>query len=297
MRESRGLLFEVYFFYVIIIIWWLTSIFKPVYLNLVSIICYHFVPLFLLYYTLYLLYTYEGTLTKGNDVRLLKSTLAMQTVQSESGVNIRSCTNSVTLSVTESGIKNEEKLQTVPESKPVKIPLCQYLCESENYEKFSQYLAQCFCLENLLFIERVCILRWYVMKLKFKKDISAISVPKSKKMYMYALQFPYLSRIHKEYSAKFVETDCDFETNKMLVWNMCRNIYTEFVNENAVNEINIPYMVRFELENAFGNEENVSVFASYDDFLNVFDESIFEIWRLLCGIYDFRFSSYLKQYS
>eukprot|EP01084_Bolivina_argentea_P251974 422830_1 len=240
---------------------------------------YHTFSLTTLYFTLYFVYKIEGTLKVAT-----KDEKMLQIVVDQSQFSVETIVSE----------EKEENIKNIPKN----MPLLTCLDEKQNCEIFSKYLAECFCLENLFYIQKVCIFRWLVMTRKSNKNINEIDLVANKSMNRryYSLKFKYLDNIWQEYTTIIENNNTNvFENNRDLLWSISHNIYNEFICEESVNQINIPYGMRKDLERMLQSNENISkYFESYDDFLVLFTKSMDEIWSLLISVYRFKFAYTLE---
>eukprot|EP01083_Nonionella_stella_P083238 230085_1 len=277
VKELLGCLYETYFIFVVIAIWW---IFELVFganegdpMRIAYGICDHIFSLSILYFTLYFVYKSEGTLNRNVNVEDM--IVSEQSDPEEMP--------------TTPDIEMDERTIANSQRKPV-IVMC--LSNKAQYEQLSQYLAACFSLENLMFIERICVLRWCIMARRDSKKVEEVNDPQE--YAHYALRFLFLEAMYKEYNDVLV--DGDFIANRSVLWSICHGIYEEFICSDAPNQINIPFEVWRDLEKKLETKNEIEThFQSYDDFLTLFTVAMENAWFLLQTIYDFKFVSYLNQ--
>eukprot|EP01084_Bolivina_argentea_P097126 174616_1 len=292
VKELISSLHECYMTYIGAIMYFIIVIFinnDPSMLRLLGFVYGNFMALYILYFTLYIVRKYE-TSTNNNDTKMIELTLA--SISNKMSVSDMSKSNSSA----ENDIDNDNN-----NNKPIKLgTLIEYLCNETNYKIFSEYLALCFSLENLLFIEKVCIFRWIVKSLKYKQEIDELE--KDENQTIYALRFEFLGEIYGEYNNiinNTLKTEekhniNSFESVREGLLVICNDIYNSFGSDSSPNQINISFETHHQLENIFKTNDNMSNVESYDDFLALFDQSTEEIWLLLTGIYSFRFGQYLR---
>ena len=216
--------------------------------------------------------------------------------------------SSVSTTVTMSEMEQRETTRvSVVES--ISKPLVDFLKTKQNYEYFADYLALCFAVENLLFVQRVVILYHFTQDLKMGGiQIDGVSLKESKteetdkkEIYLqrvYKLKFEYLEQLHKELdlllenSVKSTE-NITFEDVKDCLWLLCKNIYFQFIESNAPNQVNISFDNQRKLQYVL-RDNNKDKFESFDDFLYLYHDAMAETWRLMESCYSFNFKSYLR---
>eukprot|EP01084_Bolivina_argentea_P275401 469670_1 len=126
-------------------------------------------------------------------------------------------------------------------------PIFVFLEKKENYIVFAKYLNYCWALESLLFVERVSIL--YQIVLQCKETLSDTMDSQHKKQ-ITRLKFTYLETIYTNYR-NLIDNSCkdknDLNQYKEALFVICQQICSEFIQANAVNQINISYETRRQL--------------------------------------------------
>ena len=288
VKDAMGCLYEIYLLYFL----WIYSITLTVIFNkyeqFINVMMYtndHIIALFTLFFSMYLIKMYKGSL-KYPIITDNEKQLDIQISSVDS--------NSVTIDTENK--TNKQRVQSKSDIDMRSVPLEMYLCERQHYELFSKYLALHFCTENLIFIERVNIFRWCILKKMSQNPTTDLKDETLRKCY--SMKFEFLDKIYKEYtditdeikSDSFDKTTCD----ALLL--ICKKIYKECIADDGEYQINIPYNVRGDLDNKFKTEDNgKQTFESYDEFLNLFNDAVNDIWDLLQNVYRFKFKSFLQQ--
>eukprot|EP01084_Bolivina_argentea_P162352 282563_1 len=223
--------------------------------------------LFILYYSLYIIYKYDNSqYNKPSNESMMIDIIS--TDQSPDSPSI-------------STLDHAQKKSFVD-----------FLTTKQDYDIFAHFLSSCFCLENLLFFQKVCILRWKVMEL-----IEYDSEQNKQMNEIYSIKFTFLDKIYTEYNNIINKYDQQDEKQvRNAIWSICFDIYNEFIQDEAINQVNIPYNARIKLDRIFKTNENMNKYESYHQFVSIFDKSVSEIWRLLSGMYGFKFVQYLQQH-
>eukprot|EP00484_Ammonia_sp_Unknown_P025563 CAMPEP_0197029768 /NCGR_PEP_ID=MMETSP1384-20130603/9147_1 /TAXON_ID=29189 /ORGANISM="Ammonia sp." /LENGTH=210 /DNA_ID=CAMNT_0042458999 /DNA_START=871 /DNA_END=1504 /DNA_ORIENTATION=+ len=149
----------------------------------------------------------------------------------------------------------EEEAEAQPES----IPLYKYLQTAENYEQFSQCLAKCFALENLLFFMRVSCFRRTLLEMKRNGTENHQENEKERKR----LKGMTLAPILTEHDEDFYDKWCPARSRKTIFalgfeylpsnddgienFDMdaaALDIYNTFIVSNSMYEVNISYPSR-----------------------------------------------------
>eukprot|EP01084_Bolivina_argentea_P216773 368196_1 len=190
----------------------------------------------------------------------------------------------------ESETETETEMKTVDNNES-DLSLFEFLDRNiENYTAFHEYLNYMWALENLLFLERISI--FYQIVLKYKNNNKTGTQIKKHRR----IEFKYLQGIYQDYQKQIDnvckdKNDIEFKDLKLSFFRIGQQIFTEFIDADAVNQINISSAHRQELIFLFQNEESMNKFQSLNDFLKVFDNARFEIQRLLMGVYNYHFSN------
>lgn len=177
------------------------------------------------------------------------------------------------------------------------IGLFDFLKTKDNYKLFCGYLAHCFCLENMLFVQNVCIYYENIMKLVPKTDDQNEdneSKKKRKKLILRRMDFSYLEDLQNEYENKIGKMKGrEFDDyNRNVLYDIAKVIYDEYIDEDAINEINISSECRGSLEFIFKDKTHLEKLQSYSDFANIFDAAAIEIYRLIMSMYNYTFEDY-----
>eukprot|EP01083_Nonionella_stella_P077447 211520_1 len=187
-----------------------------------------------------------------------------------------------------------------------------FLKTEVNYKAFATYLGHCFALENLLFMENVNILYAIVKSFKVteQREAQAENVQREHRREMKRNKFTYLSASYAEYQRKIIKWSMKYnrrnneieigcvEYYKKALFKVHHSIYTTYVQSDAEHEVNLSAEIRMELTDIFEDLNALGRFKSFDDFMHVFDEALIEIYRLVFGIYSYRFNKWCKeQYS
>lgn len=206
------------------------------------------------------------------------------------------------------------------------IPCFAFLeLDMKNYKAFASYLSHCFALENLLFCERVSVLYQLCKGYKrmerrggdslrledYKSDETECNqnenngtnnTKTSKRMHR--IKFKY-SSLYKEYKQRIktsLKTNDDndnkklinsFENHKQSLFLISKEIYCEFIETGSEHQINLSFETRSSLENLLSNDDNLDKFLNYDDFMNLFNECLAEIYVLMISMYQYKFKSFV----
>ena len=169
-------------------------------------------------------------------------------------------------------------------------PLNTFLEENiTNYQHFLRFLKQCFAEENILFYERACILYHVILSL-IKANDAKYEENKGKEI-IHMNTFKYLKTMHRDFR-KEIGDKTKFEDVKENIYVLYRSIMHEYVEDGSENEINISWETRNELIVLFGDDECVNKFESFDDFLNIFDKAMEEVYQLMFAMYQYRFKQF-----
>eukprot|EP01084_Bolivina_argentea_P202307 345691_1 len=238
-----------------------------------------------LYFGLYYVYKIEHTLNKNKWKENQKTRVCVHS-------NMQSDANTEMESETES--ETEIYVQFDPD-----VKFYDFLKKFYNYKAFGSYLSYCWAMENLLFLERTSVIYHIILKYKQlydnEKDVNSMN-----KM-MKLLKFKYLKSLYVEYNHKIKQicpvanktgNGYDIEYFKPAFKKIYKEIYTEFVDDNARNEINISGELRGQL--SFIMDNNMSKLVSFDDFLSFFQEVNDEIYGMLISMYTANFAEYLS---
>eukprot|EP01084_Bolivina_argentea_P251973 422828_1 len=216
VKELFGCLYECYILFGIIISHWLVRIFTPNDTNIIRFEGYvysHIISLFILYYTLYFLHKHE-----------YKSEYQLERRASFTSIGSTSKTPSDEQNQHNNNVHiNIETHET----------LFEYLNNKNNYEIFSKYLAYCWCLENLLFVEKVCVFYWLVnMKMNISNENKQLQIGKQ----IYSMKFEFLKNVYSEYEEIINKCNDCFENQRDILWSICHNIYNQYINDNSMDQ-------------------------------------------------------------
>eukprot|EP01083_Nonionella_stella_P084447 233762_1 len=119
-------------------------------------------------------------------------------------------------------------------------PLYVFLKDKECYLLFREYLAHCFAVESLMFVESVVIL----CNLLAKESVAKNEDSKQATVQLILdIKFAFLVDMtaeYKEYKLK-IESVCDseWEEQKKIYYQLCLDIFNTFFSPNALYQINI----------------------------------------------------------
>ena len=165
-------------------------------------------------------------------------------------------------------------------------PLYEYLEGSmEQFTEFSEFLASCFALENILFFVKAIKFRQIVLS-KASEDGNTcdhveIKVEDEEMLHnIYGLDFKYLEGLDER-----IDNGNDANSKEM-IHNIAAGIYDKYISMDGEYAINISAENRVKLD-AFFNDKDHGI----KDYLNVFDESVVEVYGMLTSVYRFQFKS------
>eukprot|EP01084_Bolivina_argentea_P277158 473098_1 len=186
------------------------------------------------------------------------------------------------------------------------VLLSTFLQKDDNYKLFAAWMTRCFALESLLFCERISIFHEVVKH--YQQNTANTQEKKHEEEQPYFIEgsrikFQYKEEMYRKYHDAMRQVDptiCNgdsIDMYKNTLYELCREIFVEFVSVGSDNEVNISYEARANLILLFESDTigNVDAFSTWDDFLYVFDESLVEILRLLRSMYRHRFKDYLEK--
>ncbi len=256
-----------------------------------------------LYFSLYYVYKAEGSLSPNNWIH--KHSEDIYSEFEASSLNSLHSLHSLS-----SRTKNEKTGQI---ELNMDIPVFTYLVEKNNYKLFAKYLAHCFCLENLLFVQTVSVYFQTVIKVtkvEMSNTVKTGNSPstdengemnKSKRdpKRIVRMKFKYLKDLYKEYQSKINKKSIDVTAlnaeSTQVLYECCKRIYDEFIAESSLNEINVSFACRHQLSFLLQDGTNLDRFKSYADFAHVFDAATAEIYRLIMSMYSYRFEQYINE--
>ena len=100
---------------------------------------------------------------------------------------------------------------------------------------------------------------------------------------LYELKFEYLTDLYDKYGKKM--------TNLSKIKSVALDIYSQFVEENSIDTINISATCRDTIKQHMSNIQSID---RIEDFLEIFNESIIEIWWLMDSVYRFQYLNHVK---
>eukprot|EP01084_Bolivina_argentea_P305198 527227_1 len=189
-------------------------------------------------------------------------------------------------------------------SKIDKLSICVFLdSDYKNCKAFKEYLTHCWSLENLLFVERVSIIHQLILKYKLlsnekqSDDANAQQRIRLKFVYIKSMYAQYQKIINKEINKEEDNKSNDFETLKKSFNKIYVNIFEEFIQNGAINEINISFETRNALSFVLKESVNMGKLVSFNDYLYLFDDAFIEIYQLLSSMYTFQFKKYVQSHA
>eukprot|EP01083_Nonionella_stella_P279543 950901_1 len=155
--------------------------------------------------------------------------------------------------------------------------LYEFLREHRNYVVFQKYVSHCWASENLSFLVHSQILKQTV------KKYAEMTTGNAEK---YPLHFVYLKASYAAIQERIDtcigdgnERQVEFTQVRDLLYDLHREIYDEFVDDGAENAINVSHDARRCLSSLFGKNANKEKFQCFEDFVNIFDATVLEIYR------------------
>lgn len=106
---------------------------------------------------------------------------------------------------------------------------------------------------------------------------------------LYGLKFPYLQDLHDRYKQ---------EKNNYTA--VAKEIYSEFIHEDAIHVCNISYLTRENITNFIQSiDDNLDLEqmnspTEIEKYLLLFNGAICETWNLMNSVYNFRYRQHLK---
>eukprot|EP01084_Bolivina_argentea_P263735 446485_1 len=174
----------------------------------------------------------------------------------------------------------------------LELSIFDFLKEKNNYKLFASYLSYCFCLETLLFIQNVTIYYQNVHQLNQSDNIS------DETKMIRRIKFKYLINLNNKYKCMMKDKMKDSlfsDDNKMILYNAAKLIYDEYIVSGSINEINISYECRKQLDFLLADETHLDKFSSFEDFSTLFDTALCEIYQLTLSMYNYRFEQYVDR--
>ena len=323
LLESRIITFDIFFIFILSQVESLNPILTGIghYAQLFSILFWCLLPLYL---TLYNIYQCEGTLSIQFRRKLTKesSLKSMDTINDEENKNTETNENKNTET-------NENKENQTDIESELSQPLHLFLEKYENYKLFAQYLGYCFAIENLLFLERVCIFTQIVNKFKeeqidldsddngveidlgssndptsrptLDERIRSISLSKQECQNVPQIHLSFLNGVYEELNTLIQDNlpktgdntvrNCTYYKPGLdvVIEMMCK----QFIFPDAPNEINIPADDRELIISLVSEIHGMNNFTQY---VHLFDGALIEIYGLLLSLYSYRFKSYIRNH-
>ena len=150
---------------------------------------------------------------------------------------------------------------------------------NQNYEEFAEFLKGVFALENLLYFVRVIMFRQRLLAIM--KETNDTKNNEIKDRWCPEEQpWPTVFALNLD----FVDGAQVKGIDKENIYEHALNIYNQFICEGTIHEINIPAQMRMDLEEFFNVNEH-----TIEEYLNVYNVSLMEIYYLLITIYNFKF--------
>jgi len=158
-----------------------------------------------------------------------------------------------------------------------------------NFALFANYLTECFCLENLLFLERAIVLFHAI-----KQRNGGNCEDKMFKTSCYGLRFNFLHQIQSDVDAMIDASDDD----KRGILAVMRMIFAQFINSSSATEINVSYPVHNALVVLFDKSDDqiLEELSTYDELMRVYHWAIKEAWNMCVSVYGFQFKSYVRKH-
>eukprot|EP01084_Bolivina_argentea_P187859 323509_1 len=114
---------------------------------------------------------------------------------------------------------------------------------------------------------------------------------------MHRLEFRYLTSIYERYQQIVGDDErCDIDKYKKALFDICQEIYDEFISCFAETQLNLGSGVQERLELILGGVrgDGMVQFKSYDDFMTLFDGALIETYGLMISAYLFQFKKYVR---
>ena len=184
------------------------------------------------------------------------------------------------------------------------MALYRYLVISkEQYDEFSEFLTSCFALENLLFLVQAITFRHIISEmigennineniessqstdiennaglemtdLEKAKEKSSGNKKQTTEDKVFAMKFNYLEGLIEEKP-----------TDTKSIHEIVTNMYDEYISIDAEYQVNIPAEQRNKFTEFLKNDHEAQ------DYLNLFDEAIMEVYGMLTNVYRFQFKA------
>eukprot|EP00484_Ammonia_sp_Unknown_P021081 CAMPEP_0197036572 /NCGR_PEP_ID=MMETSP1384-20130603/14041_1 /TAXON_ID=29189 /ORGANISM="Ammonia sp." /LENGTH=421 /DNA_ID=CAMNT_0042466765 /DNA_START=360 /DNA_END=1625 /DNA_ORIENTATION=- len=211
----------------------------------------------------------------------------------------------------------------------LKQPLCVFLEDQTNYKAFAQYLVYCFAIENLLFLERVCIFNEILNELKtecIKQEMDSSASPErpqvnetvsnavmiemhDRTVKTLRIRFVFLNQIYEKFRrvieteyVKIINTEGEsgnahaversFTLCKPGLDRVVGRMVNEFIVENSPHQVNIVYEQRDAILEAVEHMERL---VTFDDYQQLFQAALMEVYQLNVSLYQYTFKSYIRK--
>ncbi len=143
-------------------------------------------------------------------------------------------------------METDQNLKNVIVLENTTLEFHKFLNEYENYKAFKQYTIHCWAIENLLFVQYVSIL--YQTILKYAKNSDTTNGINDRHSNMGLVTFQYLETIYESLQQQIdvvpSEKQRSFSDLKTVLFQICGDIYWEFIHEGSLNQINISHDAR-----------------------------------------------------
>eukprot|EP01084_Bolivina_argentea_P220700 373987_1 len=164
------------------------------------------------------------------------------------------------------------------------------------YTAFREYLTHCWSMESLLFVEKVSVVNQIVLQYKSSCDVVAdVDVDR-----FIRLKFKYHELLYSKYETQISSMESKgartntLEHCKEGLDKIYSDLFSEFIQNGAVNEINISYETRLALSFIMSQSDHHEKLQTLDDYLHLFDDALAEIYSLLAALYSFKFKQYIR---
>ena len=165
------------------------------------------------------------------------------------------------------------------------VPLSVFLDSEHSTAKhgiFKEYLNFCWAKDTLLFVERVSIV-YQILLSNYKSETVAVNS-------LYRFKFKYLSSIYAEYEVTFAGiTNGNF---KKRIDDVYSRICHEFIQNGSMKEISLSYDTKHAL--LLHMNDKFETLLTFEDYLNLFDDALVEMYRVMISVYQYQFAQYIK---
>ena len=178
------------------------------------------------------------------------------------------------------------------------MPLYEYLDVSrKEYNEFSEFLASCFALENLLFFVKAIFFRRIVSEIvndtdqhlentiNTDQECSEIHTSSTRHQTtmekVHLIKFEYLEELLKD-------KDKSQSKDKESIQNIAVNIYKKYISIEGEFQVNISADIRDDITEFFKSDHEIQ------DYLDLFDDALCEVYGMLTNVYRFKFKSNLR---